>query len=247
MLSVIVLAAACGGEVTPPTDGGGGGLDSTVPRDSTVPPRPDSGPVTCASDTDCPETYCNPGTRVCCRPADPPYDICGDRIDQNCNRRDTSCGDNDADGAQACRPGEDPTAGGCDCDDERSDVRPPFGTLAGAPELCDGVDNDCNGRVDESAECCAACSVLGSARNRADICTVDDVCDCSTEPSSGPCAEGRACCAMGCVDLQTDAMNCGFCSSACTVSSDRCVAGNCRCGDGPPCDLDTPCVSGSCG
>jgi photosystem II stability/assembly factor-like uncharacterized protein/Leucine-rich repeat (LRR) protein len=34
-----------------------------------------------------------------------------------------------------------------DCDDSRNDIYPD------APEFCDGVDNDCNGQVDETAEC----------------------------------------------------------------------------------------------
>lgn len=232
----VVVAAACGG--APATDAGGGGMDAG--------PRVDAGPVSCASDSECP-TYCNPGSMLCCIPTFLPYDICGDRIDQNCDRHDTSCGDNDGDGTQACRPGEDPIGGICDCDDERDDVRPPFGTLPGAQEHCDAIDNDCNGRVDESAECCDACASLGAARDRADICTEANVCDCSTDAASGPCGEGLTCCAAGCVDLQNDYENCGACTARCTVSSDRCVAGGCACGAGSPCELDIACAGGTCG
>ncbi len=61
-------------------------------------------------------------------------ETCTDTVDKNC---DGAVGkdDNDADGTIACD----------DCDDTRADVEP------GAPELCDGVDNNCDGLIDESA------------------------------------------------------------------------------------------------
>ncbi|MDH5493302.1 MAG: MopE-related protein [Myxococcales bacterium] len=171
-------------------------------------------------------------------------EICGDRIDQNCDGRDTSCGDSDGDGIEACRAGDDLTR--CDCDDSRADVRPPFGaSLPGAPELCDGVDNDCNGRIDESAQCCAGCAALPS-RLQADICLEDGSCDCSTAPGVGPCPTGETCCSPGCVNTQTDFDHCGFCGTRCTVSADNCAAGSCRCGSGPVCDLDLACTGGGC-
>lgn len=229
-----IVVAGCGGD----DPGDAGGMDAG-PIDAGPPPP-------CDDDSDCPGSYCNLGSSLCCVPAVPSYEICGDLIDQNCDRRDESCGDNDRDGVQACRPGEDPVGSGCDCDDERMDVRPRQGTLAGAPEACDGIDNDCNGRIDEVPQCCEVCDFLGTARDRADICTEDGVCDCSTDPGSGPCAEGRTCCAAGCVDVQTDVTNCGFCGAACTTSSDRCTGGECRCGDGEPCALDYVCEGGAC-
>jgi hypothetical protein len=209
----------------------------------------DSGPYTgpCGSDTQCPGSYCNPGSERCCVPATPAYEICGDRIDQNCDRHDESCGDNDDDGVQACMPGEAPLSG-CDCDDELATVRPALADVAGAPELCDGIDNDCNGRIDESAACCAGCESLGADRAvRADVCDADGACDCSGEPGIGPCAAGESCCSAGCVDVQTDVTNCGVCEAACNVSSDRCTAGACACGTGMPCDLIGVCTDGSCG
>jgi hypothetical protein len=63
------------------------------------------------------------------------------RIDCSC--LDTS--DGDGDGAPACH----------DCDDTRSDVYP------GAPETCDGVDQDCNGAVDDGFD---TCGIGGCAR-----------------------------------------------------------------------------------
>ncbi|MBK8173112.1 MAG: hypothetical protein IPK60_22645 [Sandaracinaceae bacterium] len=175
----------------------------------------------------------------------PSIEICGDRIDQNCDGRDTSCGDTDRDGIMACRAGDDLTM--CDCDDSRADVRPPFGIgVPGAPEACDDVDNNCNGRVDEAAACCAGCASLGDHRDRADICTEDGTCDCSTEPGVGACDEGQTCCTSGCTDVATDFSNCGFCGARCTESADSCVSGDCACGAGPVCDLNIVCTGGGC-
>lgn len=223
--ALVALLAACGEERRPTGDGGTPGSDSSSGSDS------GSGPV---------DLGVLPDGCV------PMIEICGDHMDQNCDGRDTSCGDTDMDGIQACRAGDDLTM--CDCDDARTDVRPPFNTgVPGAPEICDGRDNDCNGRVDESAACCSGCASLGEHRERADICTLDGTCDCSTEPGTGACEEGQACCTSGCTDLQTDFDNCGFCGAQCTDQADRCTAGNCACGDGAVCDFVNMCVAGSCG
>lgn len=241
LAALLALVASCGGSAEP------GGGDTGVPPMDAAPvdaAQYDAGP--CSTDVDCPGSYCNPGSHACCVPASPTYEICGDRIDQNCDRHDESCGDQDLDGVQACMTGQDPLSG-CDCDDERADVRPSASAVAGAPELCDGVDNDCNGRIDEAAACCAACASLGAeAATRADVCTTGGECDCSGEPGIGPCAAGMHCCTSGCSDITSDVNNCGFCEAPCTQEADRCTARVCSCGSGPPCDLNGMCTSGAC-
>ena len=174
----------------------------------------------------------------------PQIEICGDRMDQNCDGMETPCGDTDRDGIDACRTGDDLTR--CDCDDSTSAVRPPFGALPGAVELCDGLDNDCNGRIDESAACCTGCASLGTERGRADLCTLEGACDCSTAAGVEPCGAGQTCCGGGCVDTRSDVMNCGACGAACTEQADRCTASNCACGSGPVCDFINVCTGGSC-
>jgi len=55
------------------------------------------------------------------------------------------------DGAPSCDQDGDGylavTCGGDDCDDTRNDIHP------GAPDVCDGDDNDCNGKADENDAC----------------------------------------------------------------------------------------------
>lgn len=222
----LALLAACGDDDTS-ADGGrvedsgavtedGGGEDSGAGGDDTGVSRFDA----VGFDAGC----------------EPTIEICGDRIDQNCDGRDTSCGDSDNDRVEACRVGDDLST--CDCDDDSADVYP------GRAEMCDGLDNDCNGRIDEISECCAGCSDVGQ---RGDLCAVSGECECSTAPGRAVCGEGQVCCGNGCSDISSDISNCGFCGTACDTSTDRCTAGQCRCGADESCANDRMCTAGSCG
>jgi hypothetical protein len=169
-------------------------------------------------------------------------EICGDFMDQNCDGRDTGCGDNDNDNIEACRAGQAPPQ--CDCDDANPSVYPPFMGTPGGLEQCDGLDNDCNGRVDESAECCAGCAGM---ETRGDVCSTSGACTCSTNAGQALCASGDSCCASGCTNTDADLDNCGRCGVQCTNGADNCSAGECRCGDQPPCDKNRTCTAGACG
>lgn len=235
VLALCAVSPACGddssdptpdGAVTPPTPPTPPGTPPTPP--GTPPTPPGTPPTPPPTDGGGP-----PGSDACV----PRIEICGDRMDQNCDGRDQSCGDNDTDRFNACREGDDLTT--CDCDDTQSSVYP------GHPEECDGRDNDCDGRVDEVASCCAGC--MGVSPGAADVCLEDGSCDCSTAEGVGPCPTGSACCSRGCTDLSTDVTHCGFCELACGNTADRCTGGMCMCGTGPQCDFITMCSGGSCG
>ena len=110
------------------------------------------------------------------------------------------CVDNDKDGVVAAK----------DCDDNNENVRP------GAPELCDGIDNNCSGKVDdlgavwiENGEgICQNGAIVVKSCNKG-------FADCDSDPSNG-CE----------IDIMTDNDNCGACGKVCP-SLEICVAGIC--------------------
>jgi hypothetical protein len=65
-------------------------------------------------------------------------EICGDGLDNDCDPTTSEDGDLDGDGLTACDG---------DCNDGSA------AALPGAPELCDGLDNDCNGATDDTIDC----------------------------------------------------------------------------------------------
>jgi uncharacterized protein (TIGR03382 family) len=91
-----------------------------------------------------------------------------DFIDQDCDGSDLY--DVDADGDPS------PASGGTDCDDDAASVHP------GATEVCDGADNDCDGRIDEA--CVSDSDDLGlfGPDHRA----ITEDCNCGNVPGPGP-------------------------------------------------------------
>ncbi|MCB9591115.1 MAG: hypothetical protein H6719_00160 [Sandaracinaceae bacterium] len=170
---------------------------------------------------------------------DPVIERCGDGVAQSCiPGEDVSCpapGDTDGDGFV-----EPP---GCEGD---ASIRPD------ATDVCNGVDDDCDGVVDEvldptmSLGCvggapvdfatdlrhCGGCRVDCAEAHGAgaDAC-VGGACVCRSDPSAAACTEGDrpTCCDDGCHDLANDVTSCGGCGLACGAG-ERCEAGRCVCG-----------------
>src|SRR5206468_4019646 len=121
-------------------------------------------------------------------------------------------------------------------------------------EICgDGIDNDCNGRVDDCKMCNGVavpdddpknCGACGHAC-RADQSCTKAACVC---PAGSPNDCGGAC-----TDTKTDGVNCGACGTACGPNR-VCKDGACACPDaskGTYCDaagcIDSATDANNCG
>ncbi|RKI39450.1 hypothetical protein D7Y27_22020 [Corallococcus sp. AB004] len=111
-----------------------------------------------------PKVICEWGNYGRCTPGTPSKELCANGLDDDCNgsvddasdQADwiTFYPDRDHDGVGAswgaeltCQQPPNTSRVSGDCDDTRSDMKP------GAAELCDGIDNNCSGDVDESGVC----------------------------------------------------------------------------------------------
>jgi len=143
---------------------------------------------------------------------------CEDGIDNDCDDDtdldDSDCGciDHDRDGyGENCAAGDD-------CDDTIASVHP------GAEELCNYVDDDCDGSTDEGFDLDSDpenCGECGWA------CPGELVCDlgqCEEE-----CGTGRSNCDRACIDTTSDLENCGGCGVICDYdnASEKCTDGVC--------------------
>ncbi|MFZ5439317.1 MAG: MopE-related protein [Myxococcota bacterium] len=104
---------------------------------------------------------------------------------------------------------------------------------AGGVEACDGIDNDCDNRVDEDFDFTSNAQHCGQCNRACSAPFATTACSASTCGITA-CDSGRANCNNvyldGCeVNTNTDLANCGGCGTVCTAANatPRCVAGAC--------------------
>ncbi len=100
--------------------------------------------------------------------------------------------------------------------------------LSGTAETCNNVDDNCDGRVDETNEC--------------DFDNAESAC-VTGQCRIAECFEGFDNCNVrlddGCEQELNTVTHCGQCNRPCNVAvADSCGDGQCRCGIGPACDVD---------
>jgi streptogramin lyase len=232
LLRLVLLLTGCGADATGTVEGG----DQDAQSDTT------------GSDTETDEGSFDAGGGGCedpdrdgygpgcvlgpdCRPNDPdisPGEVerCGDRVDNNCDEAvDEDCGCADG-AAEECYEGPAGTegVGSCRggtrvCEDgewsECQEQRTPAGTIE---TVCDGLDEDCNGEVDDGlVNACGSCGavppeVCGDGLDNNCDGVIDEIsagCDCDereNQPcySGSPLTAGVGLCRGGLSDCQPD-------------------------------------------
>lgn len=188
-------------------------------------------------------------------------EVCGDGVDNDCDGIDRACNDGDGDG-----DGFSGSPAGEDCDDGEPRTYP------GAPENCaDDVAQNCisapsceadddGDGFDPSFDCDnSAAEVNPWALELCDPTGVDEDCDGQINEVAPAGIEGQGCVidsASGLwysLEYETSVDHCGGCRNRCCVSTcdcrgNRCVGGECRCGEGPACTGDATdyCCSDGC-
>ncbi|MCB9553696.1 MAG: hypothetical protein H6705_17790, partial [Myxococcales bacterium] len=148
------------------------------------------------------------------------------------------------------------------CDATAREAAPDEACPAGDARCCDGVDDDCDGRVDERIGCepCADDSDCDGDISGSQC--VDDRCVACDPADHAGCQPNQLCCATGGIPACQPTgfgpganEQCGACGEPCVVvrrgeriqTADACADRACACGFGPACGEPAPyCVAGQC-
>ncbi|MEZ4249555.1 MAG: putative metal-binding motif-containing protein [Polyangiales bacterium] len=199
----------------------------------------DDGAGTQRCGTDCDDTRGSvaPGNVEACNLLD---DDCDGRVDEGAQVALYVDADRDGDGDASAEPmpGCAGTVGTSTTNGDCNDAAP--GINVGAPEVCNAIDDDCDGRVDDirddvvvcasesSRPCTTAAGLTGTQACRADClaylsCVADEVCNGIDDDLDGLIDDGFAC-ARG--EILPCTNSCG--SEGTTTCTTACMPGVCR-------------------
>lgn len=215
-------------------------------------------PPTCTDEVDCTDEQCDPEEGCIITPVHarcPDGEIC--KKEEGCAAPPPCRGNEDCVPEDVCQVGhcddssrtcvyepfdgdldEHPprVCGGQDCDDSNADIYPE------APELCNELDDDCDGLVDEDFDLeenenhCGACdnacnSGVGCAQGQCNHCIRDDATLCPQDDDE-----------VACILTDTDEENCGGCGIPCPEDTE-CRNARCVCTQANQILCDWQCVS----
>ncbi len=201
-------------------------------------------------DTDCNDRQgaINPGTSEICNAVDDDCDGLTDDNDSDVTGTTTWYLDADGDGygrstatTEACTAPSLHVASAGDCDDLDATA------YSGATESCDGVDNDCDGSVDEGSACGTEDCSDGADNDSDGLADCDDD-DCSEDPACAEmdCSDGGDSDGDGLVDCDDDdCEDSPDCIEDCSNGSDDDGDGLVDCEDGD-CAEEPTCYEADC-